>query len=319
MSLFTFLAIFSFADDDQDWKIRVNGLVTEDQAKIDGAVISLLKNSRLMQQVVTSGNGKFVFVLKSGADYLIEVSKPGYATKSLAFSTKNVPNECVREGFPDFPIEIRLFQEVDGVSMEVLDYPVGKIIYSPLADDFTIDMEYHQSIKADLAQLSRDLKAAQSNEKKESLLAVETTHGDDISVDNKVKHYTTPTGESDNSVIPVIVVEANNHVREESVQWSDRQGVDLQTGLKLLEEKRAKLREELGFIPASLVEVKTYEEGKKEILIRIIHKERDVYIEYKRVTQPWGSRFFFRDGVAVTKHIFQLESDLEALLESKVF
>jgi len=316
LCLFTLVALVAIADD--EWNIKVNGRVTDDQAKIEGAVVSLIKNSRLMQEVITAGNGKFVFVLRPGADYLIEVAKPGYATKSISFSTKNVPIEKVGAGFPDFPIEIRLFQEVDGVNMEVLDHPVGKIVYSPEADDFKIDMKYHQSVKAELAQLSKDMKAAKSKARKEERLGVEETLEQELLVDNEVKQYTTPTGVSGNSVIPEIVVEANNHVREESVQWSDRQGVELRTGLELLEEKRSRVREELGFIPASLVGVKTYMDGKKEIVIRIVHQE-NILIEYMRVTQPWGSKFFFKDGVSITEHLYQLESDLEGLLASKVF
>ena len=94
--------------------------------------------------------------------------------------------------------------------------------------------------------------------------------------------------------------------------------MDIKTGLDLLQQKRKRIREELGHVASSLVAVKLIRDGDKEILIRIVHQE-DIYTEYKRVTQPWGSKFFFKDGMAITEHLFKLESDLEALLESKVF
>jgi len=310
LCLFTLLAMIVVADD--DWKIKVNGRVTEDKEKLEGVVVSLINNSRLMQEIITSGNGKFVFVLKPGNDYLIEVAKPGYASKSIAFSTKNVPQENVRGGFPDFPIEIVLYQEIEGVNTAVLDNPVGKIIYSASADDFTIDMQYYKSVKADLARLNKDMKMALARAKKEQRMNEEEL------VENDNNYYTTPNGESGNSIIPEIVVEANNLVREKSVQWSDRQGVGLFTGLELLEQKRSRIREELDYLPASLVSVNTYKDGAKEILIRIVHRT-DIYTEYKRVIQSWGPRFYFKDDIIITEHLFQLESDLEALLESKTF
>jgi len=313
--LLTLVTIFAYADD--HWNIKVNGRITEDQVKLEGAVVSLIKNSRLMREVVTSGNGKFVFLLKPGNDYLIEVAKPGYASKSISFSTKNVPQEKVGAGFPEFPIEIRLFQEIDGVNMEVFDHPVGRIIYSPVADDFAVDMEYHKLIRADLAQLNRDMKAARILARKEQLQNKEELEDEEL-VDNSIIIYTTPIGESGNSVIPEIVVEANNHVREESVQWSDRLGVDIRTGLELLDQQRLRIREQLEHLPAMLVSANIYKDGNKEILIRIINKA-ELYVEYKRVTQPWGSKFYFRDGLSITSHIFKLESDLEALLQSETY
>ena len=311
LCLFSLLAFVAVADD--DWKIKVNGRVTEDKEKLEGAVVSLINNSRLIQEVITSGNGKFVFVLKPGNDYLIEVAKPGYASKSITFSTRNVPEENIQNGFPDFPIEICLFQEIEGINTAVLDNPVGKIRYSAGSDDFTIDMDYHRSVKADLARLSKEMKTALSRARKE-----EDIDRKEQIAENSNNTYTTPNGESGNSMIPEIVVEANNFVSEESTQWSDRQGVALFTGLELLDQQRSKIRAELEYLPGSLVSVDTFRDGEKEVLIRIVHRA-DIYTEYKRVTQPWGAKFFFKDNTSITEHLFHLESDLEALLESKTF
>ena len=297
---------------DNDWNVKVNGRVTLDQDRIEGAVVSLLKNSRLMQEVVTSGNGKFVFVLRPGNDYIIEVAKPGYVRKSISFSTKNVPNDKVGKGFPDFPIEFILFEELAGVNTDILNNPIGRIIYSPSSDDFTIDLDYYNTIKRDLAKLNREMLIAQARMKRAPVMEQEER------VDIIARNYTTPIGVSDNSIIPEIVVEANNHVREESVQWSDRLGVDIKTGIGLLEYERARIRKELEHLPAALVSINTYKDGDKEILIRIVFREQ-LFTEYKRVTQPWGSKFYFRDSTIITQHLFQLESDLEALLESKTF
>ena len=311
MCLLSLVTLITVADD--DWKIKVNGRVTEDTEKLEGAVISLVNNSRLIQEVITSGNGKFIFVLQPGNDYLIEVAKPGYASKSITFSTKNVPEENIRDGFPDFPIEICLFQEIEGVNMAVLGNPIGKIRYSAGSDNFTIDMDYHRSVKADLTRLHKQMKTALARARKE-----ESIYRKGQLAENGNNINTTPNDESDNSMIPEIVVEANNFVSEESIQWSDRQGVALFTGLELLDQKRSRIREELHYLPGSLVSVETFRDGEKEVLIRIVHRA-DIYTEYKRVTQPWGSKFFFRDNTIITEHLFHLESNLEALLESKVF
>lgn len=312
--LLVLVTLFSTAVtvEDDNWSIKVNGRVTEDRARIEGAVVSLIKNSRLMQEVVTSGNGKFVFILKPGNDYLIEVAKPGFVRKSIAFSTKNVPQENVGQGFPDFPVEFVLFQEVEGVNTAVLERPVGRILYSPVSDDFTIDMDYNQSIKGELVQLNKDLRKANA-----SLRVNEYNEEQEVA---SIEQYflSTPSGESDNSIIPEIVVEANNHLREESAKASDRQGVEIATGMEMLDLQRTNIRKELEHLPTMLVSVHTYKDGQKEILIRIVRNE-NLLVEYKRVSQPWGSMFYFKDGTSITEHIFELESDLEALLQSKAF
>ncbi|MBL4658292.1 MAG: carboxypeptidase regulatory-like domain-containing protein [Flavobacteriales bacterium] len=311
LSFATLLAVAVSVDDD-NWTIKVNGKITEDRAKLEGAVVSLIKNSRLMQEVVTSGNGKFVFVLKAGNNYEIEVSKPGYVRKSITFSTKSVPAKNVGQGFPEFPIEFVLFLEVEGVNATVLEKPVGRIFYSALTDDFTIDMEYNQSIKADINQLNKDIKYAKANARKRAYAEQR-----ELAIIEQ-NSLSTPNGASDNSIIPEIVVEANSHVREVSVQWSDRQGVEITTGIEMLYLKRQRIREELEHLPAMLVSINTYKDGRKEILVRIVSVE-SLLVEYKRVTQPWGSKFYFKDGGSITEHIFKLESDLEALLQSDAF
>ena len=81
----------------------------------------------------------------------------------------------------------------------------------------------------------------------------------------------------------------------------------------MLDLKRKKIKEQLSEVSGSLVSIETFFEGRKEIMIRIIKKDA-TKIEYKRVTQPWGPRFYFKDGTSITKHIFQLESDVDGLL-----
>ena len=158
-----FFALFSsMAFSNTDWHIAVDGIVTKDDQRLKGAIVTLVnmeKYPEVTRSIVTPGNGKFIFILEPENDYLIIASKTGLVTKKIMFSTKNVPEDRVGKGFTHYPIEIVLFEEVEGLNTSLLKEPLGKIVYNYKINDFEVDKEYAKSIRVQVLMLQKALQA----------------------------------------------------------------------------------------------------------------------------------------------------------------
>ena len=168
----------SSAISQKDWNVEVDGKVTNDDIPLEGAVISLLKNSSQTDRATTSGDGSFRLTLSADNDYLIVISKEGHVSKKINFSTKNVPENKVGTGFPPFPIEVSIFEKIDGLDISILDEPIGKIAYYKKGNNFDYDEKYTASIQARLQKLKDDLKA----KRKESKMKTERATGQDTTI-----------------------------------------------------------------------------------------------------------------------------------------
>jgi len=135
------------------------------QQALAGAVITLLKNSVQSDKVNTSGNGKFKLTLEPDNDYVIVVSKEGHVSKRISFSTKNVPANKVGRGFPSFPIEVSIFEKIEGLDVSILDKPIGKIEYYKKGNNFDYDEAYTASIQARLQKLKEEMKVKRKEAK----------------------------------------------------------------------------------------------------------------------------------------------------------
>src|SRR5690606_14839137 len=118
------------------WKLDVNGRVkNEDSGKrFEGVTITVKRNGVVWKTITTPANGEFVLELPPDAVYLVEFSKPGFTTKRMEFSTKNVPPEDAKYGF-GFPMEMVLFEEVEGLDVSILDKPIAKVAFDPTYGD----------------------------------------------------------------------------------------------------------------------------------------------------------------------------------------
>ena len=284
-----FVTVSSFAY--TNWEIRVDGRVSKDGERLGGAMVTLMKNSRILQEVRTPENGKFIFVLRPGVDYLIKVSKPGHVSKKLIFSTKNVPEELIAEGFPIFPVEISLFEEIQGLDVSILEYPVGRIAFSELDNDFQIDREYARNIHNELVVLYKEYKALRKELARLEKGAVEVLE------------------QSQNTKVSEL--ESKGPGETEST-------LELTTSIQLLNVRRERIRRDIYRVRYQILNVESYSANGVETEIKSLYKKNKV-VKYKKITQPWGVDYYFKDGASITKHIFLLETDPDLLLKSKVF
>jgi len=142
------------------WNIEVKGIVTEKGEQLRGAVISLYADSTLKSSI-TADSGEFDFTLQPDTDYMLTFTKPGYITKCISFSTKNVPAARAKLGFSPYDIEISIYKKIDGVDVNPLQQaPLAMVRYDPDLNngDFAYDEKYMKSIKPFLSILDYEMK-----------------------------------------------------------------------------------------------------------------------------------------------------------------
>ncbi|MBL7891460.1 MAG: carboxypeptidase regulatory-like domain-containing protein, partial [Bacteroidia bacterium] len=157
----------------QSWTFPVSGRVTNGGKKLDRANVTLFKSGTQVNQVVTSSNGKFEFVLEPDADYIITVTKPGFITKKFSFNTQNVPSDRAKQGFGGVDLsEIVIFEIPKGVDVNelnnILSQPIAKFAYQDAGKDFNYDENYTRSIRSKLDKLADVQKKAEEEDKKKS-------------------------------------------------------------------------------------------------------------------------------------------------------
>lgn len=142
------------------WNIEVKGVVTEKGQSLKGAVISVYNDSTLIN-TQTSEDGEFSFTLQPDTDYMLTFTKPGYITKCISFSTKNVPAARAKQGFTAYDIEISIYKKVEGVDANsLLQAPLAMVRYDPDFNngDFAFDEKYTKSIRPFLSILDFEMK-----------------------------------------------------------------------------------------------------------------------------------------------------------------
>lgn len=279
--IFLLLFCTSVAYSDPGLHIALDGLVTKENQRLGGAIITLVdmeEYPNVTRSIITPNNGKFIFKLNPGKEYMILASKKGLVTKKILFSTENISEGRVANRSYTFLIEISLFEEADGLDISLLENPVGKIIYNDKINDFEVDKKYARSIRPELKMLQKELLAIRKKSEKEKMI-------EKVNLANAKKA-------KENKVIPFTVSGAKplSAVRKPATEA-------LETAYRSLPSIEH---------PDAVTE-ETIMDGNKKIIIRIvIQKGRS--IEYKMVAHPWGAVFYFKNGRSIAKHIFELET-----------
>ncbi|PJC62038.1 MAG: hypothetical protein CO022_06650, partial [Flavobacteriales bacterium CG_4_9_14_0_2_um_filter_32_27] len=139
------------------WKLDVNGTVKNEDTKkrFEGVTITIKRNGTVWKTITSPSTGEFTLELPPDAIYLVEFSKPGFTTKKVEFSTKNVPPDDAKYGF-EFPMEMNLFEEVEGLDVSILNQPIAKIAFNPSTGYMDYDPSYTKSIQKELEKLKKE-------------------------------------------------------------------------------------------------------------------------------------------------------------------
>jgi hypothetical protein len=149
--------------------LEVLGIAMDANEKpIDGVQVRLFKeNEELEWTDITSvmyHEHSFIFKLEANNYYTIEISKPGYVTRSVGISTQLPANVSLEEVFR-YEFEVQLFKEKKNSNDYYLDFPVALISYDATKDIFMNNSAYTRHIKTMINQTTGETSTSSTQQK----------------------------------------------------------------------------------------------------------------------------------------------------------
>lgn len=127
-----------------------------DGGKLAGVKVKIIQDGALVNQMTTGKNGRFDVLLDFEHQFLIEMSKSGYVSKSIQVNTRNVPEDEQAWGYEYGGLAIDLFKQIPSVDYSILDGPVAKFYYDPNLQNFDYDKLYTKQIKQEIEDLEEE-------------------------------------------------------------------------------------------------------------------------------------------------------------------
>lgn len=152
--------------------LRLQGKVHEDKEKLENVKIAFISEGEEIDHLMTAKNGRFLYKLPLQQNYFMVFSKRGYRSKYVEIIASSIPPADASFGYEFGGLDVSLFREIQGLDDEVLDKPIGKIIYDTTQFKFIFDVQYFDEIQEKVDSLKAELEEKQENE--EELLALET-------------------------------------------------------------------------------------------------------------------------------------------------
>jgi hypothetical protein len=133
--------------------VHAIGVATENGVPLDGAIITIYQGNEVIEWSEITSDPKhdhhFNINLLGNNYYTIQVSKPGYVTRSVGINTKMPEDVVINEDNPKTKIEfeVDIFKIKKTANDELLDYPIALINYNEVKRKFEFDTEYTKKIK----------------------------------------------------------------------------------------------------------------------------------------------------------------------------
>lgn len=250
-----------------------------ENGNIEDVLIKVIKNGRTT--FTQSSTSKLRLKLNFNCIYTIVFSKPGYVTKTVEFDTK-APKEHIADGFDPYKIEVKLFQQFDGVNLTVFNQPVGKIRYNKELDEFDYDTDYTKSILSNLQAAEKELAAKSEHAKKSDthvqvMQLTDDQAKNDVDKSEKKSNSSTLINSTDYKEMLDPVIKENNaslinngDINEKIWAWISALKQDANITIREIDEK------------TRIITIVRVTKGKTTT-------------EYRRVSYPWGGPFYFKN------------------------
>jgi len=131
--------------------LEIKGYVYDKEEKVDGALVKLYQNNRVVQMAKTK-KSKFQFILFSGMKYMVEIAKPGAVTERIQISTE-AETQFGGKYLYEFKVDLMSLTKFKGVDISDLDFPTALIKYDADEGEYMHDIAYSKQVKADLKKL----------------------------------------------------------------------------------------------------------------------------------------------------------------------
>ena len=155
--VFLFSIIVALLAQNDEIHFVVDGRLTSDDGRSDGATITISKDGQQQEVVTPPRTGKFLFELDFNHEYRLTFNRDGFFQKIIIISTF-VPNEVLQKNnkFPPLSFVLNLFEKTDIIDNSFTIKPVARVFYNSRIDNF--DSEIYLSDD----QLREQIQAAEA-------------------------------------------------------------------------------------------------------------------------------------------------------------
>lgn len=161
--LFTFYFNYSNVIAQPQWKLVVQGVITENENPLSGAKITSFIKGEEQEAVYTTAEGFFKIYLNANTEYLVKITKAGgYITKVLSFDTRNVPKSEDNNRSYSLSFDAALFKEFAGFDKSALQIPFGKVSFDENKKQFIEDIIYTRNAQHKLDEALKAIELAKS-------------------------------------------------------------------------------------------------------------------------------------------------------------
>ena len=180
----SFLLFLSFNAFTQTETLNLGGRISDEKKiAMREAIVSVTRDGKAFTTFPTSFNGSYALYLPMGSEFVVTVSKPGYAKKYFTVSTLGVSDESAKKKFSVMVADLELIEFIEGVDYSMFNQPMNKYYYNPKIDNFEFDKKYMKDM---LSQID-DLKIAKKEAVQLAKLKAEQDKKDaDLAVKNKL-------------------------------------------------------------------------------------------------------------------------------------
>jgi hypothetical protein len=159
LSLFLFICFQpALKAQEKDILYKFIGIVSSQEVAIEEAEIRVFEDNEVLQTLYTDKKGKFEIVLLKGSVFTVEVSKSGFYTKRLVFST--VVENGVKKLAPlKFDVEMideavyRTTEKENPEATSILDFPSVIFEYDSDLGDFNYREAYSKHILDEIKKI----------------------------------------------------------------------------------------------------------------------------------------------------------------------
>ncbi len=304
IALLLFISCNIFA---QSETLNLGGRISDEKKVAMGDVtVSVMRDGKAFTAFPTSLNGSYALYLPMGSEFVVTVSKAGYAKKYFTVSTLGVSAESAKKKFSVMVADLELIEYVDGVDYSMFNQPMNKYYYNPKIDNFEFDKKYMKDM---LTQVN-ELKIA----KKEAILlaklkAEQDKKDADLAEKNKLHNE------------QLAIEKASLKKLEEEIAANKKiQNEKIITNPAILTTPKVLAKDAL------IVNINTnqriidliakYKVGVTEEIIhgtnviviqRVLVRDQMAWVYQKKMFN-WGGVACFRDGQAITESTFENET-----------
>ncbi|MBI5219284.1 MAG: tetratricopeptide repeat protein [Bacteroidia bacterium] len=129
------------------------GTLKYNEKPADGVNVRLLKNDMEVDNITTSGIGKFTFTLNQNELYTIELFKTDFVIQKITISTKTASKSA--DGFLPLSITVAMIRMFSGFDTLFFRKPVMKIRYDEKQKGLAIDEGYQASVKKEYGNVMK--------------------------------------------------------------------------------------------------------------------------------------------------------------------